>query len=37
MKRNYVRAPLGEMKTMYEAYNEAMVELAKKNSNIVLI
>ena len=37
MKRNYVREPLGEMKTMYEAYNEAMVELAKKNSNIVLI
>jgi len=37
MKRDYVREPLGEMKTMYEAYNEAMVELAKKNSNIVLI
>jgi len=37
MKRNYVREPLGEMKTVYEAYNEAMVELAKKNSNIVII
>jgi len=37
MKRNYVREPLGEMKTMYEAYNEAMLELVKKNSNIVLL
>lgn len=37
MKRNYVREPLGEMKTMYEAYNEAMVELAKKNSRIVIV
>jgi len=37
MKRNYVREPLGEMKTMYEAYNEAMLELVKKNGNIVLL
>jgi len=37
MKRNYVREPLGEMETMYEAYNEAMVELAKKNSSIVIV
>ena len=37
MKRNYVRDPLGEMETMYEAYNEAMVELAKKNSRIVIV
>ena len=37
MKRNYVREPLGEMKTTYEAYNEAMVELAKKNSRIVIV
>jgi len=37
MKRNYVREPLGEMKTVYEAYNEAMVELAKKNSRIVIV
>lgn len=37
MKRNYVRDPLGEMKTTYEAYNEAMVELAKKNSRIVIV
>lgn len=37
MKRNYVREPLGEMKTMYEAYNEAMVELAKQNSSIVIV
>jgi len=37
MKRSYVREPLGEMKTMYEAYNEAMLELAKKDGNIVLL
>lgn len=37
MKRSYVREPLGEMKTTYEAYNEAMVELAKKNSRIVIV
>jgi len=37
MKRNYVLEPLGEMKTMYEAYNEAMLELAKKNDSIVLL
>ena len=37
MKRNYVLEPLGEMKTMYEAYNEAMVELSSKNDNIVLL
>jgi len=37
MKRNYVMEPLGEMKTMYEAYNEAMLELIKKNSSIVLL
>ncbi len=37
MKRSYVRDPLGEMKTTYEAYNEAMVELAKKNSRIVIV
>ncbi|TET68590.1 MAG: transketolase family protein [Dehalococcoidia bacterium] len=28
---------MGEMETMYEAYNEAMVELAKKNSSIVIV
>jgi len=37
MKRNYVMEPPGEMKAMYAAYNEAMVELAKKNDNIVLL
>jgi len=37
MKRSYVREPLGEMKTMYEAYNEAMLKLAKKDGNIVLL
>jgi len=37
MKRNYVMEPLGEMKAMYQAYNEAMVELIKKNGNIVLL
>ena len=37
MKNNYVREPLGEMKTMYEAYNEAMLELAEKNSHIVVL
>jgi len=29
--------PPGEMKAMYQAYNEAMVELVKKNENIVLL
>ena len=37
MKRKYVMEPLGEMKTMYEAYNDAMVELGKKYSDIVLL
>ncbi len=37
MKRKYVMEPLGEMKTMYEAYNDAMVELGKKESDIVLL
>jgi len=37
MKRKYVLEPLGEMKTMYEAYNDAMVELGKKESDIVLL
>ncbi len=37
MKRNYVMDPLGEMKTMYEAYNEAMLELTKKDGSIVLL
>jgi transketolase len=37
MKRNYVLETPGEMKTMYEAYNEAMLELAKKDGSIVLI
>lgn len=37
MKRNYVLDPLGESKPMYGAYNEAMVELLKKNENIVLL
>jgi transketolase len=37
MKRNYVREPLGEMRTMYEAYNEAMLELAEKNSSMVVL
>jgi transketolase len=37
MKRNYVMEPLGEMKAMYQAYNEAMVELVKKNEDIILL
>ena len=37
MKRNYVMEPFGESKTMYEAYNEALVELAKENSDIVVL
>lgn len=37
MKRNYVMESPGETKAMYAAYNEAMVELAKKNDNIVLL
>jgi len=37
MKCNYVREPLDEMKTMYEAYNEAMLELTEKNSRIVVL
>ncbi|MFQ5996094.1 MAG: transketolase family protein [Dehalococcoidales bacterium] len=37
MKRNYVMEPQGEMKAMYQAYNEEMVELIKKNGNIVLL
>ncbi len=37
MKRDYVMEPLGVMKTMYEAYNEAMVELVQKDSRTVLL
>lgn len=37
MKRNYVLEPLGEMKAMYQAYNEEMLALAKKNGKIVLL
>jgi len=37
MKRNYVMESPGETKAMYAAYNEAMVELAKNNDNIVLL
>lgn len=37
MKRNFVMEPFGESKTMYEAYNEALVELAKENSDIVVL
>ncbi len=37
MKRNYVLEPLGEMKAMYQAYHEEMVEIARKNRKIVLL
>ena len=37
MKRNYVLETPGEMKAMYQAYNEEMVELARKNGKIVLL
>jgi len=37
MKNNYVLEPLGEMKPMYDAYNEAMSELVKKDGSIVLL
>jgi len=37
MKRNYVLEPLGEMKAMYQAYHEEMIELSQKNVKIVLL
>lgn len=37
MKRDYVMEPLGVIKTMYEAYNEAMVELVQEDSCVVLL
>lgn len=37
MKQNYVLEPLGEMKAMYQAYNEEMIELSKRNGKIVLL
>ncbi len=37
MKQDYVLEPLGEMKTMYQAYHEEMIELSKKNGKIVLL
>jgi transketolase len=37
MKRDYVMEPLGVIKTMYEAYNEAMVELIQKDSCLILL
>jgi len=37
MKHDYVLEPLGEMKAMYQAYHEEMVELSQKNDKIVLL
>jgi transketolase len=37
MKRDYIMEPLGVIKTMYEAYNEAMVELVQKDSCLILL
>jgi transketolase len=37
MKRSYVMEPLGETKAMYNAYNEAMLDLVKENEGIVLL
>lgn len=37
MKRDYVLETPGEMKAMYQAYHEEMVELAQKNGKIVLL
>jgi len=37
VKRNYILDPLGEMKDMYAAYNEAIIELAEINDKIVLL
>ena len=37
MKLNHVLEPLGEMKAMYQAYHEEMVELSQKNDKIVLL
>ncbi len=37
MKRNFVMEPFGEPKTMYDAYNEALVAEAKQNSDIVVL
>ena len=37
MKRNYVLETPGEVKAMYQAYNEEMIELSRKNGNIVLL
>lgn len=37
MKRNYVLETPGEMKAMYQAYNEEMIELSRKNGKIVLL
>lgn len=37
MIKEYVRENLNETKTMYQAYNEAIIELAKENDRIVLL
>ena len=37
MKRNYVRESFGEAKLLYEAYDETMLELVGKNSDIVCV
>ncbi|MGC8912049.1 MAG: transketolase family protein [Nitrososphaeria archaeon] len=37
MIKEYVRENLNETKTMYQAYNEAVIELAKENDRIVLL
>jgi hypothetical protein len=37
MKQSYVKDPFGEAKPLYNAYNEAMTELFKKNDKIVFI
>jgi transketolase len=37
MIKEYVRESLNELKTMYQAYNEAIIELARQNDKIVLL
>ena len=37
MKRGYVLKQTSEVKNMYEAYGEAIVELAENNSSVVLL
>ena len=37
MRRSYIKEPLGEQRTMYEAYCEIMLDVIKRNRDVVMV